>query len=70
MSRFPDDWIPREVRMPTEEDADQFHCVMVWHVFQGLMVTGWFNVADNRFISHWARTAEPPRFVDPGYKDL
>lgn len=70
MSKFPDDWIPREERLPTQEDADEFNCVLVYHVYQGEMITGWFNVANNRFISHWARTVEHPIWIDPKYKQL
>lgn len=63
-----DDWIDRDERLPTEQDADVFRCVMVWHVYNGLMVTGWFNVAGNRFISHWMRTVPRPANIDPKYK--
>ena len=66
---FLHDWIPREERLPTAEDADAFNCVIVYHVFNGVMITGWHRVADNRFISHWTHTMPAPENIDPEYKN-
>ena len=66
---FLHDWIPREERLPTEADADAFNCVIVYHVFNGVMITGWHRVADNRFISHWTHTPPDPPDIDPEYKN-
>lgn len=62
------DWIDRDERLPTEADADEFNCVLVWHVYNGVMITGWHNVAGNRFISHWTHTIPRPASIDPKYK--
>ena len=65
---FLQDWISVDERMPTEADADEFNCVIVWHVYNGVMITGWHNVAYNRFISHWVPTIPRPENIDPKYK--
>lgn len=57
---FPEAWIPSAERKPTERDADVYGCVLVYHAYQGVMVTGWFQVGENSLITHWARTPEPP----------
>lgn len=65
---FMQDWISVDERMPTEADADEFNCVIVWHVYNGVMITGWHRVAENRFISHWVPTIPRPANIDPKYK--
>lgn len=65
---FLQDWIDRDDRLPTEADADEFNCVIVWHVFNGVMITGWHNVVQNSFISHWTYTPPRPEHIDPKYK--
>lgn len=62
------DWVDRDERLPTEKDADAQGCVIVWHVYNGVMVTGWFNVENNRFISHWIPAITRPKNIDPKYK--
>lgn len=62
------DWIDRDERLPTEEDADVQGCVIVWHVYNGIMVMGWFNVPHNRFVSHWLPAIPRPENIDPKYK--
>lgn len=54
-------WISRQERMPTAEDADALGCVLVWHIWQGVMVMGWHQVENNRFVSHWTPMIQPPR---------
>lgn len=63
------DWIPREERLPTEQDADLQGCVIVWHAFNGAMITGWHRMADNRFMSHWTHTPPEPADFNPEYKN-
>lgn len=62
------DWVDRDERLPTEADADVQGCVIVWHVYNGVMITGWFNVPHNRFISHWMPAIPRPENIDPKYK--
>ena len=59
-------WIGVRERYPTAEDADACGCVLVWHIWQGVMVMCWHQVAQNRFVSHWTHTLQPPE----DYKEL
>lgn len=52
-------WVPVTERMPTEKDADPQRCVLAWHVYQGMMVTGWHQINGNQFITHWATPRGP-----------
>ena len=52
-------WVPVTERMPTEKDADPQRCVLAWHVYQGVMVTGWHQIDGNQFITHWATPRGP-----------
>ena len=54
------DWIPLEERAPTIDDADVGHCVIWWHVYNGVMVTGWHQYKQNRFLTHWMPCPAPP----------
>lgn len=63
------DWTPIDDRLPTQEDADVHGCVIAWHVYQGVLITGWRYVAENRFVSHWTRTIPAPAYIDPKYKN-
>lgn len=53
-------WIDKETHPPSGADADEYGCVLVWHAFQGNMITGWRNALSNRFITHWQPTLPPP----------
>lgn len=53
-------WISAAEEMPTEADADAQGCVLVWHALNGAMVTGWHQVARNRYMTHWMRTPAGP----------
>ena len=46
-------WIDVRDRMPTSKDADSTGRVMVWHTLNGVMMTGWHRLSENRFITHW-----------------
>ena len=61
-----DQWIDKEKRLPTAEDADEEGLVLAWHRYQGTMLTGWFRAADSKMFTHWQHTPEPP----PGYEAL
>jgi hypothetical protein len=52
-------WISTAERMPGEHDGDPQGCVLVWHEYQGVMVTGWHNVPKNQFFSHWMKPPGP-----------
>lgn len=54
-------WVDVRVRKPTPADADETGCVIVWHTYQGVMVTGWFQVEMNSLITHWMPTPRPPK---------
>lgn len=58
-------WISVEERMPEKGDGDAHGCVLVWHAYQGVMVTGWHNVPNNRYHTHWM---PPPGAPEAGQK--
>lgn len=35
-------------------------CVLAWHRYSGMMVTGIERVAQNDFFTHWMPALEPP----------
>lgn len=53
-------WINAESRPPTAADADEWGCVLVWHIYQGPMITSWRQVEKNCFMTHWQHTPIPP----------
>lgn len=53
-------WVAVSGRLPGREDGDAQGCVLVWHAFNGVMVTGWHNIAWNRFFTHWMQTPRGP----------
>lgn len=53
-------WISVQDRRPTADDADVYGCVEVWHIWQGVMIMGWHQVDNNRFVTHWMPTPDPP----------
>jgi hypothetical protein len=59
-----DGWISALERPPKPEDGDPQGCVLIWHRFQGVMVTGWHNIPRNRFITHWMPTPKAPSDVE------
>lgn len=61
-----DDWICIRDRPPTEADADFYGCILVWHIWQGVMLIGWHRINENRFYSHWMSPPGPP----PNHKQL
>ena len=61
-----DDWICIRDRPPTEADADFYGCILVCHIWQGVMLIGWHRIHENRFYSHWMSPPGPP----PNHKKL
>lgn len=59
-------WIDKSQCLPTEQDADAFGCVEAWHIFNGVFITGWQRIAEERFFTHWMPTPRPPE----GYEAL
>lgn len=53
-------WIDKTERLPTAADADCERCVLAWHRYSGMMVTGIERVAQNDFFTHWMPALEPP----------
>lgn len=53
-------WTRIDIRPPTKADADRFGCVLAWHELQGVLIRGWQNLYDSRFITHWMRTPDDP----------
>ena len=54
------EWIPFSERPPTQADADEYGCVLVWHIMNGVLVRGWENDSGRAYISHWMHTPEGP----------
>lgn len=55
------EWISVESRLPTQEDADEQNCVLVYHLLQGVMVMGWHRVSENSYCTHWMCPPMPPK---------
>lgn len=60
------EWIDVRERLPNKRDAEWTGRVMVWHALNGCMLTGWYMVKDNRFVTHWRRLPEGPE----GYREM
>ena len=63
-------WIRVSERLPGPADSDVQQCVIVWHRLQGVMYTGWHQVENNRFITHWMPVPPPPADYDARYRAL
>ena len=61
-----DTWIDKNERLPTEQDADGDGLVLVWHRYQGTMITGWFQIKESTMFTHWQKAPDPP----PGHEAL
>ncbi|NLV59169.1 MAG: hypothetical protein GXY67_10410 [Clostridiales bacterium] len=64
------EWIHRDERLPTAEDADAYGCVLVWHTFNGHMITGWHQLPSNRYFTHWMPTPCPPENAQAGWDGI
>lgn len=53
-------WISVLDRLPAQEDGDAQGCVLVWHIYQGVMLTGYHQMCANRFFTHWQPVPNPP----------
>ena len=53
-------WIDVKQRKPTDSDADVFHCVLAYHMYNGAMVTGWHQFDINPYFTHWMPLPLPP----------
>lgn len=53
-------WISKDDRVPTEADADAQGCVLVWHLYNGVMITGWHRLPESLFFTHWMPPPAPP----------
>lgn len=64
-------WIDVNDRMPEARDADSTGRVMVWHTLNGVMMTGWHRLSENRYITHWQSPPEGPDGVkNPEPKEI
>lgn len=54
-------WIDARIQAPTAEDGDVWwNCVLAKHSTDGIRVTGWHRVAQDRIYTHWMRLPDPP----------
>ena len=63
-------WISMTDRKPTGDDADEYGCVLVWHLFQGAMITGWRNAGNGTYHTHWMPTPDAPEGVKEKHKEI
>lgn len=56
------EWVNKADRLPIESDADDWGCVLVWHIYNGCQILGWNNprVHDSSLITHWAQLPKDP----------
>ena len=56
------EWTAKSERLPTEEDADEWGCVLVWHLYNGCQMLGWNNpmLKSSTYITHWMRPPHMP----------
>ncbi len=59
-------WINCSERLPTADDSDELHCVLVYHRHDGNKVTGWHQIAMDSQIERWLSLPKPPA----NYKEL
>ena len=63
------EWHDKQERPPSIEDADGQGCVISWHEYDGVLITGWRYVMQNQHITHWTHTPSAPNkfgFVEGG----
>lgn len=65
-----DGWISRAERLPGPGDADIQQCVLAWHEMNGAMVTGWRQVEQNRFLTHWRPCPPAPEDYPERYRTI
>lgn len=54
-------WIDKRDRMPTEDDADRWLCVLAWSPNLGCTIVNWQNFENyGGHLTHWARMPERP----------
>lgn len=53
-------WIEKGERIPEPDETDPTGCVLAWHVYNGMMITGVQNITSNPFITHWLPALEAP----------
>ena len=54
------EWYNKQERPPSIDDSDRQGCVIAWHEFDGVQITGWRYVLQNQHITHWFPTPLPP----------
>lgn len=55
-----DGWIDASITKPTQADADIQNCVLAWHIYDGLQITGWWQFEINKLLIYWQRSPRPP----------
>lgn len=54
-------WVDRNVRVPTEEDADEYGAILARHKYNGVTVTTPHNFNHfGSFMDYWAKTPRGP----------
>ena len=54
-------WVRADQVKPTAADADQRGCVLACHLYDGYRVTGWHQIARDKYYIKWQRTPKGPR---------
>lgn len=53
-------WHDMEKREPTREDTDPQECVLVWHMYNGVMLYHYKQAISSDYIRYWMRCPEKP----------
>lgn len=51
-------WIHKDSRLPAEADGDAGGNVIVWHAYQGAMLSQWHAFTKNSFNVYWMRVSD------------
>lgn len=58
--KLTDEWIDKEERMPRENECGSNGRIVVWHQFNGAMITNRNQLAENHFMKWWMPYPKPP----------
>lgn len=64
------EWIHKDDRMPTEEERGPNGRIVVWHRFNGAMITNVFQLQENHFMQWWLPYPTPPEGTEKLLSEL
>ena len=63
-------WTHKDDRMPREEEMGPNGRIIVWHRFNGAMVTNTFQLRENQFMQWWLPYPKPPEGAEKLLSEL